>query len=603
MAKLKLASRGINVSGMTGGIKPVTLTAGQSAARSLSAPFVNPGIANIKFSPFTAPSIVVDTSLDSVAALANVWTQKAFEFQMKESQAKANQKLLDLEKQVMFALHGDDQTPGYLSKVGQEAVESYRPFDDSIRSMVAQATMNEEPHVRARMLEKAKRLELTSLTQAAAHKSREMRTWQDQIVKEQYNGVKRDIFRYGNNPEEFQQALNSYEQMLAQQFAAQPVLRDLHIQGFRNDIYKDMIDLQLDSGNFKMASEYMNRAITAEADPNIIAERANKMTKLIQAERDAELSRMREQMQMDKLYREQLNAQVLNEFVTTQDYSVFDKITNIEDRLTLQSLAEKWQEGINDPNAEAEMYAQRVHLANEPELVLKSEFFPGVGAKQRIAFHSSLVADRKQLVKDVKDLAVDWLETIVPMVPNGLAGRIVESRFAPTYLRMQQQLFNAIEQAQIKGVDIHKAYYDARTQIMRSEEFSDEFKELKIPEHSLTYITGLGSYNIIKQKDFILEDDGARIHKLKQAYDTASLKLLEKYGFPPGTKITDPIVQQRFLSDPNAMLELSKDSTYLEEQRRFILQQITTDTPKNSSRATGPNTGVDFSTFGQHIKR
>lgn len=585
MAKIKLASRPLQISGGSRGLRPIQLSS-RSAAGNIQSPYINPGIANIRYTPHQVPKIIVDNTLTEAGKLSKVWAESALKFQMRESQAHADQKLLELEGQLNKIYYGDDETVGYGLTENQNAVDGYRTFDASVKDTVASYIQDAEPNVRARMVEKAIAMQTKYLNSGATHKAKQFKSWQEQLSQAEYESVVREIIVSSEeDPMKFLETLTYRELELQEEFKGNDALIALKTQAFRDNIYDKTISYHLNKGNVEAAEFYLDRAYEAEVDPTVLGSTEAKLDQVLASKVQTELDILKAQ---NDLINEQQEAQehaAVALFDKTKDPAVLESITDIRLRTALKDAYQKEREGYTDPQAAAQMRIQREALAKHPNLVFVSPEFNNVSYTDKIAYYNQLVADNKAGITELKNSAIDWAESLLPQ-KDPATGVWLQDEMAGMASRMIETLESAVDEARANNKSVHLALEDTKQQILEWPEFSNaEYATLnkaRIPR--LRDLPGGDLLNLMGSEAEY--SSGILYENMGKAFTN----LASKYGLTPGEQFMDISAQIKFIEDPHRRKQFMRDLTVMQMQVAYARRQATLGNSPASTADGASNT-------------
>lgn len=587
MAKIKLASQSLNTSGMSGGLRPIQLST-RAAAGNVQAPFLNPGVANIRYTPHNIPEIVVDNTLTEVGKLSQVWADAAMKFQMRESQAKADQRLLNLEGELNKIYYGDGDTVGYGLSEHQVAVEGYEVFDSTVKQTVANYIQDSEPNVRARMVEKAIAMQTKFLNSGATHKAKQLKSWQEQLSQAEYESVVREIIVASEeDPAKFLETIAYRELELQEEFQGNDALIAMKTQAFRDNIFDKTIDYHLKKGNTQLAEFYLDRAYEAEADPTVLANAEDKIITVLTKEADDELESIKRQNDLIKEQNEAQKNRALKIFRETGNLAALDLIDDVQLRTAVKDAAQKEREGYSDPEAEALMHLQRRELAKNPDIILMAPEFANVSLTKKLAFHDKLTADNKSGVSGVKNLALEWAEALLPQ-KNELTGTFQQEEMAGLMQRMAEYIEGKADDAQASGKVVTIAIEEAKQDILKWPEFSLE-SYAAINEARVTRIHDLpGGQDLMYEYKYT---DNLQTGDFSEAIGRVATRLKAKYGLTPEENFRDATVLAKMATDPGMRMQYMRDLTAFEMQVAFIRKQASEPkqpATKTSNSAASP---------------
>lgn len=569
-----------------GKLRPVLFES--SAAQRISAPQVNIGAGQVKFSPVDEPRIALDTSIQSLADMSKTWVNSALKYQDTVDSITAEEQLLKTEMAVK------EVTNKYLQTTSGKAKDEFDSFKQNIASTI-ESTISGIPDdaVRAKVIPGLVKLKQQATIAGSDHKVKQTAVWQDEVVKAKEIAARQNLVNTSDDPQKFMAVVGQHLQVIGAQEnkGKEAILAEQN--AFYSNILSDAITTHIQRGAaaedlgtsgsaaFELASKYIEIGASEQfkADGVMLAKQSAALGNAIAQANSQKRTREREEAARVKEQREQWAKDIGLKALATGNASMINSIPDLELRAKVTGWFNTAQEGPEtSPGAKMALLNQLDSIGSTSELI-DVGLALGVKPKVILEMHGKTESLRKEgreeVLADIKRFANS-------MVPGGdpITGKFEKAENEQQYNAIYMRLIDKVRDAQRNNVSSTIALQDAKAEIFKDPNFQTNFAQVKLtrPMLSSAKIDGVpndGMFNLDTIQDLkgvVDLPNGQQVSRIDYSFQAASANILKKYNLAG-------LSREQFIEtlarNPKLHLEFKTDAANLEMQRRYFLMKST----------------------------
>lgn len=589
MPKLKLASQGLNTGGDPGGLSPVQFN-GDIAGR-IRNPAINVHAGDVSFTPLTAPRYVEDQSLGAMAGLSQVWVDAAFKHQQNIQQAKADQLVLNAERDIGAALYGTEDQEGYLASEGQVAVDSHPTATKRINSLIKGYINSAEPGVQAKAILRLQTIRDNAGLKMASHKSQQNKQWQKDIAAAKEASVFRDLYSKAGDPVAFSGEVAGHILAMDETYKGRPDIAEVEQFAFVTKAYSGVVDTLTKAGRFGEAGNYINMGVSQGADQQVMATRLSQLEGAMHSANARKESAAATAAAAAKREADMVANILTQQAIEKNDPSLLNMIPDLPRRGKFQNLFSQARKGVvSDPQAEAAVASAYNEISRYPDILLDENFAPGLSAERRLLLHDKFMKEGDsgdaQLLRD----AEDWAKAVIPPIFDSMQGKFRNEAAQSTLTKVNKIMRNAVEDARANNQDPSIAIMEAQNKILTDPSFQDNFGEVQVGREDLLdipYLKDTSMLHLAKSMSGVPTEDQARI---RTSFGQNASKIMQQYGATTvNGKLDREALMLKLQNNPQKRKQFMRDLNMLYMQKRYLDQLI--ETSSVSSDAVAKATG------------
>jgi hypothetical protein len=558
----KLASQRLNPGAATRGLSPVTFS-GQTGGK-VGAPQIGIHSADVNFVPAPIPPITIDTTLQSAASFANVFTQAAFKFQEQEAQAQADQRVLLAQEKFAEVFNS------YASTDGEQATTGHSTFAQEVSKLAGESLNDLSPSAKSKAVNRIQQLRNTALNQGAVHKAKQFKVWQGQIMEAQETQAINDIVVSAGNPKAVMTKLQTLQNSVAVQYAGQNDLTILKQQSITDKTFMALASSLIDQNKFREAQDYLELGKVVKADPVKITKAEQAIKSALASKVSSDLSLESKMAARAKRLEQEYSNVVLNAAVKNSTPEALLAIPNIKLREEMSAIYDKAQsDRPTTPEGLAFLASQQATLADNPDLALDMSLWEGrgVAAKDLIAARTQAINDRKLGITEVRKEAKAWINSMMIPTTVGPYGKLLfDAKAMGSQRRMTEMFDSAIDYAVRNNESVSMTIYDVKSKILNDPNFRENFSAVETTRQSLTDISGITNMFSLETEIAPYMSPDERGALVKKRYKESVVSLFNKYKLPTDLKTQADLVKH-FRNDANGLRAFLSDSNELDLQR------------------------------------
>ena len=556
--------------------------------------YLNPNAAAETYTPLPQPSIVVDTTLDTLAKTATTWVNAAADFRERSTDAYAEDAIL----RTNMALA--DLQQKYNETSAKDTVDTYDDVVARANKVVQDVTAELDAQTKRKVLPRANALRKDFVMSAAQKKAAEFRAWQGQLTEAHRVATKQKQFEVSKDIPAFMGQVAEHISVIKNQQGLSKEQALVAADKYYNDALSGVIDQWIAQGmselgaddagseSFSRAAQYieigMSEAYTADGEML-----ANKSKSLVNAMMQAENWRLNQEAAKAKAQDaadKQYNNQVLDAALSTRNATLLNRIADPIERSKYRNAFDNLDAEIaSSPVSKAQGYAALSFLSQDPMAALH---WPGLNGDDKIALHKAAKSAQEAGATDLYSEASKWAKVIVPPAAGFLD--IEKTEIAQTRAAVQQRLTSAITTAVELKQDPRAALEAAKQDILRDQSFDASWEYVAVSRELLgAGVAGVPNGGLMPMVTAVTTGilDSTQVQdQLDKAIMQAEIDVFKKYGYTNSLANAEALATWA-AANPGVLSLVEADLTGLALQERYIISTMQKATTK-AQAATQP---------------